>query len=122
MDARDLEFVVFHGFVGFGLFGFVGCFRPQGFFFEAVGMELCPSHQDQYGESKREGEDGKGRGGTLTFVRASKMGSRTGILSICIDRVDRDVVEVVYQVDRLMSSVGEGWRGQRMAGRRRTTK
>ena len=89
MDARDLEFVVFHGFVGFGLFGFVGCFRPQGFFFEAVGMELCSVTPGSVPVKARGREkDGKGREGTLTFVRASKMGSRTGILNICVDRVD----------------------------------
>lgn len=82
MDARDLEFVVFHGFVGFGLFGFVGCFGTEGFFFEAVGMEL--SHHTIV-VSRVVGESGKGEGrGTLTFVRASKMGSRTGILRICM--------------------------------------
>jgi hypothetical protein len=36
VDAGDLEFAIFHGAVGFGFFGFEGCFGAGGFFFEAV--------------------------------------------------------------------------------------
>ena len=81
MDASDGKLAVFHGFVGFGFFGFVRCFGPEGFFLEAVGMELS-TFTRLVSWILEEGKQGRMKGQTLTFVRASNMGSRTGILNI----------------------------------------